>query len=92
MMVGRIGIYVIDYEKKVGEIGYWIAEKLQGRGIITHIYRVLVDFCFKDLGLQRVDIKCRNTNSKSKAVHKDCTLRIMVLCLRLNSGMNNILN
>lgn len=25
-------------------------------------------FLFKDLGLQRVDIKCRNTNSKSKAV------------------------
>ena len=47
MMVGRIGIYVIDYEKKVGEIGYWIAEKLQGRGIITHICRVLVDFCLR---------------------------------------------
>lgn len=68
VMVGRIGVYKIDYEKKVGEIGYWIGEKLQSRGIITHICRVLIDFCFKDLRLQRVDIKCRNTKFKSKTV------------------------
>lgn len=67
-MVGRVGVYKIDAEKKVGEIGYWIIEKSQGHGIITKSCKTLIDFCFNDLQLQRIEIKCGTKNFKSKAI------------------------
>ena len=66
--VGRIGIYKIDTQNKIGEIGYWLIEEAQGRGIITSACKTLVDFCFQDLNLHRIEIKCGTENYKSQAV------------------------
>ncbi|GAB4454150.1 MAG: hypothetical protein Fur0028_09600 [Bacteroidales bacterium] len=30
VMVGRVGVYKIDTQNKIGEIGYWIVENAQG--------------------------------------------------------------
>lgn len=35
IIVGRIGVYKIDSQNKIGEIGYWLTENSQGKGIIT---------------------------------------------------------
>lgn len=67
-VIGRIGVYKIDGQNKIGEIGYWLAENLQGKGIITKSCKGLIDFCFSDLQLNRIEIKCGTENFKSKTI------------------------
>jgi len=67
-MVGRIGIYKLDAQNKTGEIGYWLIEPYQGKGIMTQACRALMDFSFADLQLNRLEIKCGTQNHKSKGI------------------------
>lgn len=67
-VIGRIGVYKIDTQNKIGEIGYWLAENLQGKGIITKSCKVIIDFSFLDLHLNRIEIKCGTENFKSKTI------------------------
>ena len=66
--IGRIGVYKIDNQNRIGEIGYWIVENSQGKGIITKACEVMIDFCFNDLDLNRIEIKCATANVRSKAI------------------------
>jgi ribosomal-protein-serine acetyltransferase len=50
------------------EIGYWLAEKAQGRGIVSRAVRVLVRFSFVELGVDAVLIRCARDNVKSRAI------------------------
>lgn len=67
-VVGRIGIYKIDKQNKIGEIGYWIAENQQGRGLVTESCKALLLFCFDELNLNRIEIKCGTENLKSQKI------------------------
>jgi ribosomal-protein-serine acetyltransferase len=76
ILVGRIGIYKIDAQNKIGEIGYWLAKNAQGKGIITKSCKALIDFCFYDLRLNRIEIKCGTENTKSKVVPKRLNFKL----------------
>lgn len=67
-MVGRIGIHHINQQNKIGEIGYWLADGLQGRGIVTKCCKALINYGFTELGLNRIEIKCATGNEKSRAI------------------------
>lgn len=67
-MVGRIGVYKIDDQNKIGEIGYWIIEKSQGHGIVTKCCKALIDYSFNDLKLNRIEIRCGTENLRSKKI------------------------
>lgn len=67
-IVGRIGMHHISQQNKIGEIGYWLADGLQGRGIITKCCKTLIQHGFTELGLNRIEIKCALGNDKSKAI------------------------
>lgn len=57
-VIGRIGVYKIDQQNKIGEIGYWLVEHAQGKGIIHASCKALIHFCFSELSLNRIEIKC----------------------------------
>ncbi len=67
-IIGRIGLHFIDANNKIGTIGYWISEDFQGKGIITHSCKALLQFGFMELNLNRIEIKCATLNVKSKAI------------------------
>lgn len=67
-IVGRIGIYKIDKQNKIGEIGYWIDQKLQGLGIVVKSCKTLINFCFDILHLNRIELRCGTGNKKSQSV------------------------
>ncbi|KIC02367.1 hypothetical protein OA88_09150 [Flavobacterium sp. JRM] len=67
-VIGRIGVYKIDGQNKIGEIGYWLAENLQGKGIITKSCKAIINFGFSGLQLNRIEIKCGTENFKSKTI------------------------
>lgn len=67
-MAGRIGIHHINRQNRIGEIGYWLADGLQGKGIVTNCCQTLIHFGFTELDLNRIVIKCAVGNDKSRAI------------------------
>ena len=67
-MAGRIGMHHINRQNKIGEIGYWLADGLQGRGIVTKCCTALINHGFTVLDLNRIEIKCGTGNYKSRAI------------------------
>ncbi len=65
---GAIGFHHLDTVNRSAEIGYWLAEEFEGRGIITRCCRVVIDHLFETVKLNRVQINCNVENEKSRAV------------------------
>jgi ribosomal-protein-alanine N-acetyltransferase len=51
-----------------GQIGYWVDQRLAGRGIIPTAVALAVDYCFEVLHLHRIEIAIRPENAKSLRV------------------------
>jgi ribosomal-protein-alanine N-acetyltransferase len=51
-----------------GQIGYWIDQRLAGRGIIPTAVALAVDYCFRSMRLHRVEIAIRPENVRSLRV------------------------
>lgn len=67
-IAGRVGVYDIDNQNKIGSIGYWIGEKFQKKGIVTKSCKSIINYCFEILDLNRLEIKCALKNYNSQAV------------------------
>lgn len=67
---GLIGFNSTDWQNKKTEIGYWIIEKMQGKGIVTACTEKLLRFAFQKLKLNRISIKAAVGNHKSAAIPK----------------------
>lgn len=51
-----------------GQIGYWIDQRVSGRGVMTVAVALAVDHCFGPVGLHRVQIDIRPENARSRRV------------------------
>ena len=67
VVVGGIGI-TVEPMNHAGEIGYWLAEAMQGKGIVTRACRALVDHAFQSRGLHRIFIRTDPENGRSRAI------------------------
>lgn len=67
-LAGTIGFVDIDWDDRKAEIGYWLGETFQGKGLMTRACRAVVDHALMDLGLNRVEIVCATGNVKSRAI------------------------
>lgn len=67
-MVGLVGFKDTDYDNLRTEIGYWLAEGVQHKGIMTSCVRTLVDYAFNDMGMHRVQIRVAEGNTPSKNI------------------------
>ncbi|PTL40120.1 GNAT family N-acetyltransferase [Alkalicoccus saliphilus] len=69
-LAGVIGLHKIDWPNRSTSVGYWLGEAFTGRGLMTKACREVVDHCFIELELQRVEIRAASENRKSSAVPK----------------------
>lgn len=65
---GLIGFKDIDRVNDKVEIGYWLIEKMTGKGIATAATRKMVNLAFRNMNMNRVQIKCGVGNLKSSAI------------------------
>ncbi|CEN45781.1 GNAT family N-acetyltransferase [Capnocytophaga canis] len=68
--VGLISFIKTDKLNQKTEIGYWISEIYQKQGIATQATKRMCEFAFKDLGMNRVQIRCAVENLPSKNIPK----------------------
>jgi len=65
---GLIGFKDTDWVNRKTELGYWLAQNMQGKGIITSSVEKLIGYAFKKLKMNRIQIKVAKGNSKSAAI------------------------
>jgi ribosomal-protein-serine acetyltransferase len=65
---GLAGFKDIDIINHKTEIGYWLAEKMQGKGIMTRTVKKMIDYGFRNLNFNRIQIKVAQGNFKSVAI------------------------
>ncbi len=67
-LAGVIGYHKIDWVNRATSIGYWLGARFQGKGLMTRACRALTSYAFKELKLNRVEIRCAVKNRKSRAI------------------------
>lgn len=65
---GTVGTHKLDRMHRALEIGYWLGEGAQGKGIITDACRAMIRHSFLELEMNRLVIRCAVGNDRSCAV------------------------
>lgn len=67
-LIGTIGMINFDHDARTTEIGYWIDAAEEGKGIVSKACEILIDFVFRELGMNRIQIRCAAPNVRSAAI------------------------
>jgi len=67
-VIGSIGFVHFDWTARKTEIGYWIVKDEEGKGIISAATKLLIEYAFDELGMNRIEIRCSTENQRSAAV------------------------
>jgi RimJ/RimL family protein N-acetyltransferase len=67
-LLGSFSLMGIDRDRRVAEIGYWVAAGARRRGVATRAVRLLADWGFETLELEAIEILCHEDNLASRAV------------------------
>ena len=70
VLCGSIRLNHIEQENRKASVGYFISTSHQGRGIATLAVRAVAQWCFEQLGLNRIELRCTSDNLASQAVAK----------------------
>lgn len=65
---GVIGFKASDVGNEKTEIGYWMGERFQHRGIMTRCVQKLCKRAFNEMDINRIQIKCAVGNLPSNAI------------------------
>lgn len=70
--IGQIAYFLVDKNNSWGEIEYAIGAAYQGKGYATEAAKAVIDYGFKKIGFNKVQICVRPANTKSKRVIEKC--------------------
>jgi ribosomal-protein-serine acetyltransferase len=67
-LVGVAGFNLVDYQYQWGAIGYWLCTSCTGKGVVTKVVQMLLEYGFVENNLNKIEIRCAEKNHKSRAV------------------------
>lgn len=71
-LLGSISLMRIAWEHTRAEVGYWLAREARGNGHTTRAVRLICDWAFGSLGLERIDLLAGTENGPSQHVAERC--------------------
>jgi ribosomal-protein-serine acetyltransferase len=77
-LIGSIGVYVDIEDNKAG-IGYWLDSDWRSEGIMTQCVRAVIDDCFTQRNVRRVEIRAAPSNTASRRVAEKAGLQQEVI-------------
>lgn len=69
-VIGGVGLSKVDLGQGTAEIGYWLAEDYQRRGIVYEACKSLIDYAFNELKLRKIRIPVFLKNEASNGMAK----------------------
>jgi RimJ/RimL family protein N-acetyltransferase len=64
-LLGQFNIFDLDRQHRKAQVGYWLAEKYNGKGYARKALNSLVEFGFNVLNLHRLEATTATTNASS---------------------------
>ncbi|HUA71593.1 MAG TPA: GNAT family N-acetyltransferase [Solirubrobacteraceae bacterium] len=71
-VLGSISLMRFSWKNARGEVGYWLAKDARGHGHTTRAVRLITNWGFVHLGLQRIDLMAATGNPASQRVAERC--------------------
>ena len=69
-LCGAVRLRDLDWHNRNGKIGYLLGASEQGRGVISRVLTVFLQWAFHTLQLQRIELRCDPRNAPSIRVAK----------------------
>jgi ribosomal-protein-serine acetyltransferase len=69
-IIGLVLIKDIDNKAKTAEVGYMIDEEYEGKGIVKKACKLMIDFLFIELQINKIVLSCDEENEKSVGIAK----------------------
>ncbi len=66
--LGGVGINSIDWQSRMGNLGYWVRKSALGQGVAVMATHLAAQFAFNEIGLNRLKIVTEITNRASRRV------------------------
>jgi len=66
-LLGSIGAHMAQSEGR-SDVGYWLAPRARGRGVMTRAVRLLSRWLFENLPVERIEITIEPANAASRRV------------------------
>lgn len=70
VLCGSVRVKQVDRANRSAAIGYYIGSSHQGRGLATLSVRAVLDWCFNELDMNRMELRCTSDNLPSQSVAK----------------------
>jgi ribosomal-protein-alanine N-acetyltransferase len=75
-LAGQVNVSnVVHGVLRSASVGYWVDSRLAGRGIVPTAVALVIDHCFSQVGLHRIEINIRPENTASLRVVEKLGLR-----------------
>ncbi|HEY2238514.1 MAG TPA: GNAT family N-acetyltransferase [Streptosporangiaceae bacterium] len=75
VLVGRVGFRVISLDEGWAEVAYWTVPAARGRGIAARSVRVVSEWMFRAVGLNRIELNHSTLNTASCRVAQKAGFR-----------------
>jgi [ribosomal protein S5]-alanine N-acetyltransferase len=66
--IGIVRIFDVSFANKRGELSYILNPVFQGKGLIVEAIKVVIEFCFIEVDLNRIQARCTPDNYSSERV------------------------
>ncbi len=66
--LGEVGLYSVDLQRGVGELGYWLRQGARGNGYVSEAARMLVAYARSTVRLRRIEAHVAAENLPSRRV------------------------
>ncbi len=67
-LAGFLDAQRIKWSHKKTELGFWLGTSFEGKGIMTRSCHALIDYNFREFGLNRIEMECATGNTGSRRV------------------------
>lgn len=67
-LVGVVGTHAMDALNRSASMGYWLTAEAQGRGLMLRACTRVLDHCFEERDIHRVEIRVAPRNTRSLAL------------------------
>lgn len=67
-IAGTISFNTINLMHKSGSVGYWLGQDYQGKGIMSKAFAAILSYGFRNLELNRIEVRAAAGNKKSRAI------------------------
>ncbi|MFK8181886.1 MAG: GNAT family N-acetyltransferase [Phormidesmis sp.] len=69
-LAGIIDLHGLNWHNRTASIGYWLNKTDEGKGTMTRSAAAIIHYAFKELELNRIEVLCAVSNSRSQAIPK----------------------